>query len=156
MDQVDAEKRSAIMRSVRSKNTKPEVALRSALHSLGYRFRLHAKELPGRPDIVFRKAKACIFVHGCFWHRHGCPKTTTPKSNEEFWNSKFEANIFRDAKSVDLLLSTGWRVLVVWECGLSNKGIAEECMSHVTQWLSGNDTFSEYPSAIPVARNPAF
>ncbi|WP_339160526.1 very short patch repair endonuclease [Methylobacterium bullatum] len=155
MDQVDAEKRSAIMRSVHSKNTKPEVALRSALHAKGYRFRLHAKDLPGRPDVVFRKRKACIFVHGCFWHRHGCSKTTSPKSNAAFWNSKFEANVARDARSIELLMQSGWRVLVIWECGISRKGISDECISHVTEWLGGAETFSEYPPTTGIVRPAA-
>ncbi|WP_434617399.1 very short patch repair endonuclease [Azospirillum sp. B2RO_4] len=109
--------RSALMARIGSKNTKPEMVVRRLLHALGYRFRLHAKELPGRPDIVFRSKKKAIFVHGCFWHRHsGCSKSTTPKTRTEFWSSKFDANINRDLRNQKDLEKIGWDYLVVWEC----------------------------------------
>ena len=109
--------RAALMSRVRSKNTKPEVLVRSALHGLGYRFRLHQGNLPGRPDIVLPKYKTAIFVHGCFWHRHkGCPKTTTPKTRVDFWEDKFAANITRDRRNEEALCAAGWQVLVIWEC----------------------------------------
>jgi len=156
MDRVDAEKRSAIMRSVRQRNTTPELALRSALHARGLRYRLHAKELRGRPDIVFPKYRTCIFVHGCFWHRHGCAKTTTPKSNVPFWTDKFEANVKRDRRAVSELLNAGWRVLTIWECGLSGKGTAEACADHVADWLRGLEIEGEYPLApLPRSREEA-
>ena len=145
MDRVDAAKRSAIMRSVRSKDTKPEMALRSALHARGLRFRLHAKLLPGRPDIVLPRWRACIFVHGCFWHRHGCSMTTTPKSNFEFWNAKFAANQDRDRRAVEALSGSGWRALTVWQCGLTGNGSVEACATFVMDWLSGSNSVSEYP-----------
>ncbi|WP_211236919.1 very short patch repair endonuclease [Chitinimonas koreensis] len=105
------------MRAVRRTNTKPELAARQTLHSLGLRFRLHRKDLPGTPDIVLPKFRTVIFVHGCFWHRHtGCRLTTTPKSNYEFWQRKFEANIERDKRNEAQLEELGWRTLVVWEC----------------------------------------
>lgn len=94
---------------------------------MGYRFRLHAKELPGRPDIVFRPRKKVIFVHGCFWHRHaGCRKTTTPKTRKDFWQEKFSANQDRDARVQMELMSLGWRYLVVWECEVSNEETLKE------------------------------
>jgi DNA mismatch endonuclease (patch repair protein) len=147
MDRVDATKRSAIMRSVRSKDTKPEMALRSALHARGLRFRLHAKLLAGRPDIVLPRWRACIFVHGCFWHRHGCSMTTTPKSNEGFWNAKFETNRERDRRAVETLSGAGWRVLTVWQCGLTGKGSVETCAAFVMEWLARAEPVSEFPSA---------
>ena len=109
------------MSRIRSKDTAPEVALRRALHALGFRFRIHRKDLPGKPDIVLPRHRVVIFVHGCFWHRHaGCRIATTPKSNTEFWVEKFERNVARDARSIDLLKAQGWRVIVAWECELAS------------------------------------
>nr|WP_244997669.1 DNA mismatch endonuclease Vsr [Pseudomonas viridiflava] len=109
------------MSRIRGKNTRPEVKLRKALHRLGMRYRLHGAGLPGKPDIVFARYKAIIFVHGCFWHRHpGCSIATTPKSNTDFWLDKFQKNIARDAKAVETLKLLGWHVLVIWECNLSS------------------------------------
>lgn len=145
MDRVDATKRSAIMRSVRSKDTKPELALRSALHALGLRYRLHAKDMPGRPDIVFPKWRACLFVHGCFWHRHGCSMTTTPRSNAEFWQAKFVANVIRDGRANEALANQGWRVFTVWQCGITGRGKVESCARFVRTWLAGDERLGEYP-----------
>ena len=105
------------MRAVKSKNTGPEQIVRSAAHRLGLRFRLYDKKLPGKPDIVLRKWKTVVFVNGCFWHRHeGCTKASTPKSNVEFWNSKFKANVERDRKNYAELERLGWKVVVIWQC----------------------------------------
>lgn len=145
MDHVDLTKRSAMMRSVGQKNTKPEVTLRSALHARGLRFRLHVKGLRGRPDIVFPKYGTCVFVHGCFWHRHGCSKSTTPKSNVDFWQEKFRANVARDRRAIVELIDTGWRVLTVWECGILGKGKANEAAAVIQSWLAGSDREGEYP-----------
>jgi len=110
-DTFTKEKRSEIMSSVRSTNTKPEIAIRRWLHNKGYRFRLHKKDLPGKPDIVLNKLKTVINVHGCFWHRHnGCKHTTTPKTNIEYWQNKFERNIQRDKLNNKKLESNGWKV----------------------------------------------
>lgn len=109
------------MRSVKGTNTRPEVAVRKSLFERGYRYRTHAKGLPGTPDIVFTARAVAIFVHGCFWHRHpGCPKTTTPKTRVEFWQNKFLANQRRDAESRDRLSDMGWRVIEVWECDVKS------------------------------------
>ena len=108
--------RSYAMSRVRGRDTKPELVVRRLLNRMGYRFRLQAKELPGRPDIVFRPRQKAIFVHGCFWHRHGCQKTTTPKSNVAFWDAKFARNVERDSNAVNDLEAAGWGVMVVWEC----------------------------------------
>lgn len=113
--------RSAQMRLIRSKGTKPELAVRRALFSLGYRFRLHSTKLDGKPDLVFPGRKKVIFIHGCFWHRHeGCKKTRTPKSNLAYWEAKFLANINRDARVQAHLQEMGWRFFIVWERELTN------------------------------------
>lgn len=114
-------KRSALMASVRQKDTGPELVVRRCLHRLGFRFRLHRRDLPGTPDIVFPSPKKVIFVHGCFWHRHdGCRKATTPKTRTAFWMEKFEANKERDRCKSSQLDALGWNSLVVWECETKN------------------------------------
>lgn len=117
VDRIGAEHRSWNMSRIRGRDTKPELLVRSLLHRLGYRFRLHRKDLPGKPDIVFPGRDAIIFVHGCFWHRHkGCPETTTPKTRTAFWRKKFAGNVERDAKAQRQLRRMGWRVKVIWQC----------------------------------------
>lgn len=127
-----------MMSSIRGKNTRPELALRALLFAKGLRYRLHVRELPGSPDIVFPKYKAVVFVHGCFWHRHeGCRYTTTPKANEEFWSRKFKENVARDARHVGQLREQSWRVAVVWECALRRS--AESTAQAVEEWLRGDE-----------------
>ena len=134
MDIMSAEKRSMLMSKIRSKNTKPEMQVRSLLHALGYRFRLHRKDLPGSPDIVLPGRKTVIFVHGCFWHRHeGCPKTTMPATNRERWEIKFKKNTERDQCSQDALRQMGWRVVIVWECEVNN---SEKLVEIITSKLA--------------------
>lgn len=112
-----SEKRSAIMRAVPRKDSKPEILVRRTLHALGYRFRLHARQLPGTPDIVLPKYRIAIFVHGCFWHRHeGCRLSSTPRTRADFWQAKFDRNVARDRAATSALEAIGWRVLIVWEC----------------------------------------
>ena len=109
------------MSRIRSGNTKPELLVRSLLHRMGYRFRLHQKDLPGKPDIVLPKYKTVIFVHGCFWHRHeNCKYAYMPKSRQKFWNNKFKTNIERDKKVNQQLKNLGWKVNIIWECELSD------------------------------------
>jgi DNA mismatch endonuclease, patch repair protein len=118
-DSLTSERRSWNMSRIRGRDTAPEVRLRSLLHRAGYRFRLHDRKLPGRPDIVLPKYRAMIFVHGCFWHRHeGCINATTPSTRPEFWNAKFEGNVARDRTNAERLSDLGWQVIVVWECDL--------------------------------------
>lgn len=106
------------MSRVRARDTKPELIVRSTIHSLGYRFRLHRKDLPGRPDVVLPRHRLAVFVHGCFWHRHAkCRYAYTPKSNVGFWLKKFQRNVARDVEVRRTLRRHGWRVLVIWECG---------------------------------------
>lgn len=118
MDHVDSAKRSEIMAAVRSVGSGPEMQLRRMLHAAGYRYALHRADLPGKPDLVFASRKKTIFVHGCFWHRHGCRFTTTPKTHGEFWESKFAANRARDRRTLRALSTLGWKSLVVWQCQL--------------------------------------
>ena len=117
MDTLSREKRSWNMSRIRSKDTGPEKVVRSLLHRLGYRFRLHDNALPGRPDIVLAKYRTAIFVHGCFWHRHlGCRYAYSPKSRCDFWLGKFEKNVQNDQHNIHQLIKLGWRVEVIWEC----------------------------------------
>lgn len=139
-DTLTPQQRSERMSRIRSKDTKPELALRSALHQLGFRFRLDAKDLPGRPDIVLPRYRTVIFVHGCFWHRHpGCSIATTPKSNTEFWLDKFGRNTARDKKASEALIALGWRVFVVWECDLKPAGRARERGEELARAIRGDD-----------------
>ena len=118
IDRVNQATRSRIMQAVRTKNTGPELAVRSLLHRMGYRFRLHRKDLPGTPDIVFPKCRVVVFVHGCFWHAHGCSKGKLPNSRQEYWVPKLAANRLRDARHVRELEAEGWHVEIVWQCQL--------------------------------------
>lgn len=123
MDVVDKATRSRMMSGIRGKDTKPELRVRSHLHRTGLRYRLHAK-LPGKPDLVFPKHRTVVFVHGCFWHRHeNCRYSTTPQSNADFWQTKFAANVKRDALVQEQLTALGWRVLVVWGCQTSKEDL---------------------------------
>lgn len=116
-DHLSAEKRSWNMSRIRAKDTKPELTVRSLLHCIGYRFRLHRRDLPGRPDIVLPKYRTVIFVHGCFWHRHiGCRFSNLPKSRQDYWTEKLEGNVRRDRRHQRNLRKQGWKVLIVWEC----------------------------------------
>lgn len=109
--------RSANMARIGAKDTKPELIVRRLLHSLGYRYRLHRRDLPGTPDICFPSRKKVIFVHGCFWHRHdGCKRTTTPKTRTSFWENKFQQNVVRDRENLESLSDLEWEAIVVWEC----------------------------------------
>ncbi len=132
-DIVSKETRSRMMSGIRGKDTRPEMLVRRRLHSLGFRFRLHAKTLPGRPDLVLPKYRTVIFVHGCFWHRHAdCKYATSPRSNQKFWQDKFESNIKRDKSAVNELLGFGWRIIVIWECSMRNKADSD----HYIDWLA--------------------
>lgn len=119
MDCLTRKHRSWNMSRIRGQDTQPERAVRSLLHSLGFRFRLHSKQLPGRPDIVLPKYRSVVLVHGCFWHRHPhCPFAYTPKSRTDFWASKFAENVARDGRTAAALRKAGWKVIIVWECEL--------------------------------------
>lgn len=127
VDFVSSAKRANIMRGSRSSNTKPEMRVRTLLHSLGYRYRLHDKYLPGKPDLVFLGRRKVIFVHGCFWHQHdddSCQIVRRPSSNTAFWNAKFEQNRARDVRNLLELDRLGWDALTLWECELNGEGLA--------------------------------
>ncbi len=120
------------MAAVPQRNSKPEIVVRQALHRRGHRYRLHGKSLPGRPDFYFPRARVAVFVNGCFWHRHeGCPRTTTPKNNYDFWQKKFAANIARDQRNYAALRELGWEPVIVWECEIKRDPSA--AADHVEQ-----------------------
>jgi DNA mismatch endonuclease (patch repair protein) len=126
-----------MMAGIKGANTKPERNLRAALHARGFRYRLHAKDIVGRPDLVFPKYRAVVFVHGCFWHRHkGCRYATTPATRPEFWRAKFAANVDRDKRVEGELLLSGWRVATVWECALRLP--QEQAVDAVAEWLKSS------------------
>lgn len=135
-DIVDKQTRSRMMAGIKGKDTKPELVLRRALHARGFRYRLHSKTVPGRPDLVLSKHQAIVFVHGCFWHRHeGCRYTTTPSTRPEFWQAKFDANVARDRTVYDLQLDAGWRVATVWECALRRTDQTAFAANLLAVWL---------------------
>jgi len=137
-DIVDSQTRSRMMAGIRGKDTKPELVLRRSLHALGFRYRLHAKGIPGKPDLVLPKYKTVIFVHGCFWHRHpGCRYTSIPTTRPEFWASKFSANVARDSAVRSALLLAGWRVATIWECALRTEAGVAAVRDVVSGWLQG-------------------
>jgi DNA mismatch endonuclease (patch repair protein) len=126
-DNLTAQQRSRNMSRVKGRDTKPELLVRSVVHRLGYRFRLHGKELPGRPDLVLPRHRKVIFVHGCFWHGHaGCRRAARPSTNREFWDRKIEGNVARDAANTKALRRAGWKVLVVWQCALKDRARLEK------------------------------
>lgn len=145
MDTVDRHTRSRIMAAVGQKNTGAEMKLRRALHRSGLRYRLHDRKLPGSPDLVLPRFHAVVFVHGCYWHAHGCHRSTVPKSRKVFWTEKFDANRERDERNIASLLEEGWRVLIVWECTLVGRTAMppEEVAQHVEAWLMGDEMIKE-------------
>lgn len=146
-DVVDKETRSRMMAGIRGKHTQPEMAVRRFLHSKGFRYRLHRKDLPGQPDLVLPRFRLAVFVHGCFWHRHsGCFYSRLPSTRHEFWQQKLDGNARRDERQILLLFQMGWRVLVVWECGLRHSKAQLEGL----ELLVRSDTrYMEWPSAPP-------
>ncbi len=137
-DVVDAATRSRMMAGIRGKDTAPEMLIRRGLHSRGFRFRLHAADLPGKPDLVFPGRRAVVFVHGCFWHGHDCHLFKWPGSRVEFWQEKIGRNVSRDQAAVEALLSVGWRVLTIWECALKGRARRPlaDVLDNAAAWLS--------------------
>jgi DNA mismatch endonuclease (patch repair protein) len=137
-DIVDQETRSRMMSGIRAKNTRPELFLRKGLHALGFRYRLHVPNIPGKPDIVFSKYEAIVVVHGCYWHGHNCRYFKWPKSNQDFWKEKITSNKTRDLRDLKMQQQLGWRVLVVWECAVRRS--LRECdfdvVDLVAQWIA--------------------
>lgn len=144
-DIVSKEKRSQMMSGIKGKNTKPELFIRKGLHRLRYRFSLHRRDLPGKPDLVFAKHNAVIFVHGCFWHQHDCRLFKWPSSNVEFWQKKLERNVQLDAKSIKALQEAGWRVCVIWECAIrgAKEKVLSEVLNECSDWLISEKKYLE-------------
>jgi DNA mismatch endonuclease (patch repair protein) len=153
-DVLTTEQRRLNMSRIRSKDTKPELLLRRGLHARGLRFRLHRKDLPGRPDMVFPHYRAAVLVHGCFWHGHDCPLFKPPATRREFWEAKIKGNQARDARDLAGLAAAGWRPLVVWECALKGpmRLPADSVLADIVSWLASNaptSTMQGYRPIVP-------
>jgi len=135
-DFLSTAERSVRMALIKGKNTTPELMLRSALHKSGFRFRLHDRDLPGKPDIVMPRFKTIIFVNGCFWHGHHCQKDRAPVTNSNYWLNKILANRKRDAKNIHELRALGWRVIVVWECTIRTKNSLQKTVNYICNRLA--------------------
>ena len=136
-----------MMSGIRGWNTKPEIIVRKALFSAGFRFRLHRNDLPGRPDVVLPGRRVVVFVHGCFWHAHrGCRYAKTPASRRAFWEAKLAANLERDTRVIEALLAEGWRVLVVWECATRSAEAREAMPELLRCWIDGTEVSGEFCS----------
>lgn len=141
MDIVSPEKRSKMMSGIRSKDTKPEIKIRKALYSRGYRYRLHSNKVHGKPDIIMKKYNAVIFIHGCFWHGHDCPLFRLPKTRTTFWENKINSNKERDSNVFSLLREEGWRIATIWECSMRGRGKMEidELMDRLIEWIDSDE-----------------
>ncbi|MAE50877.1 MAG: very short patch repair endonuclease [Micavibrio sp.] len=148
-DIVSPQKRSEMMSGIRGKNTKPEHFIRKTLHAKGFRFRLHRKDLPGKPDLVLSKYRTVIFVHGCFWHGHDCHLFKWPKSRPDFWRAKISKNQENDEKALVALKKDNWRILVIWECAIKGKERIEpeSIMKTMVNWLKSDGEFLEIRGA---------
>ncbi len=148
MDIVTKQTRSRYMAGIKSKDTRPEVRIRKELHQRGYRYRLHSGKLPGKPDVVLKKHKAVVLVNGCFWHIHGCKLFKFPQSRTEFWKEKLEGNAKRDQRNQMLLNQEGWRVFVIWECGVKSKKqlVVEQAVDAFEAWLDTDEVNGQYPA----------
>lgn len=144
-DIVDKATRSAMMSGIRNKNTRPELLVRTALFARGYRYRLHASNLVGKPDMIFPKYKALIFIHGCFWHAHHCHLFKWPSTREVFWREKITSNQVRDEKNQALLLADGWRIGIIWECALKGKHRRDlpHVIDMIDRWLHSDEMLLE-------------
>ncbi len=144
-DVVDTATRSRMMAGIKGKNTMPELQVRRFLHAKGFRYRLHDRSLPGRPDLVFPRRHAVILVHGCFWHGHDCRFFKWPATRPEFWREKISDNRERDKRDICRLKNLGWRVLIIWECAVKTapKTRVVDTLEAVVEWLNGDETFSE-------------
>lgn len=144
VDVVDSATRSRMMSGIRGRNTKPEILIRSLLHRQGFRFRLHVRDMPGKPDIVLPRYRAVVFVHGCFWHGHNCPLFKLPGTRPDFWSEKIERNQNNDNRAKAALLADGWRVGVIWECALRGAGKNIEGVAQsLAEWLRSDTTLIE-------------
>lgn len=150
-DNLDKATRSRIMAAIRSTDTRPELVVRRGLHARGFRFRLHGKGLPGRPDLVLRRYRTVVFVHGCFWHGHDCRLFRMPRTRTEYWEAKIRRNRERDAETAASLGAAGWRCLTVWECGVQNlKGEdLAAVLDRIAGWILGSAETGEVTGAAP-------
>ena len=148
VDVVDASTRSRMMSGIKGKDTRQEVEIRKRLFALGFRYRLHEKKLPGKPDMVFPRYKAVIFIHGCFWHVHDCHLFKWPTSRKAFWKKKLQGNRARDIENIEELKKLGWRILVIWECAYRKKGKTREIeidriVIKGVKWLKSKSKYRE-------------
>lgn len=144
VDIVDSATRSRMMSSIRGRNTKPEILIRSLLHRQGFRFRLHVRDMPGKPDIVLPRYNTVLFVHGCFWHGHNCPLFKLPGTRPDFWREKIERNRINDSRVEKALRANGWRVGVIWECALRGAGKNTEGVAQsLAEWLRSDTPWIE-------------
>lgn len=144
VDVVDISVRSRMMSGIRGRDTRPEMVVRRALFSVGFRYRLHRRDLPGAPDVALGGRKVAIFVHGCFWHRHGgCRYAKLPATRPEFWKAKLEGNVERDARAIEALRAMGWRVLIVWECAIRNKETLSILPETLSDWIKSDVPLGE-------------
>ena len=146
VDVVSKEKRSRMMSGIKGKNTKPERQIARMLHASGLRYRLHRKDLPAKPDLVFPKYRAVVLVHGCFWHGHDCHLFKMPQTRTEFWRTKISSNQVRDKQQIEQLIDDGWRVMVVWECAIKGKARLEESAlaEAMADWIKRGDKYVEF------------
>ncbi|HPM75764.1 MAG TPA: very short patch repair endonuclease [bacterium] len=153
MDFVDTKTRSRMMSTVRGKDTQPELEIRRSLFAMGFRYRLHRTDLPGKPDLVFPKYSAVLFIHGCFWHQHGCKRSSLPKTRRSWWKEKLERNHERDEEVVRVLNDGGWRVLLIWECsfrrtGINRRAALDEVVHTAVDFLHSETQLLEIPDTI--------
>src|SRR5258706_9509989 len=147
VDVFDRATRSRVMAAIRSRDTTPERVLRSFLHSRGFRFRLHVRDLPGRPDIVLARHRVAVFAHGCFWHRHtSCALAATPSTNKAFWKKKLEGNRARDQRQIAALRAGGWRVAIFWECGARKGNVDVRAAKALEKWIWRGGAYKEFPA----------
>jgi DNA mismatch endonuclease (patch repair protein) len=143
---INKDVRSRMMASIKGRNTKPERQVRKLLHRLGFRFRLHARELPGRPDVVLPKHDLAVFVHGCFWHQHkNCRFAVMPKTNLSFWSQKLNGNLRRDEAAIEQLRKLGWRTLIIWECALKSEESLLRLPAQLSRFIPSHQRRAEIP-----------
>jgi DNA mismatch endonuclease, patch repair protein len=152
--EVAKEVRARMMSAVRGKDTKPELAVRRGLHALGFRYSLHSRKLAGRPDLVLPKYRAAVWIHGCFWHGHGCQDCRPARSRTEFWGPKVARTRERDAEAIGAALKAGWRCLVIWECSLKPGDVAAT-VSRVAEWLRGDGQLGEFEGSLSGSSAPS-
>lgn len=157
-DVVDSATRSRMMAGIQGKNTSPELLIRKALHARGFRFRIHAKHLPGKPDLVLKKYSTVIFIHGCFWHGHDCRYFKVPKTRPEFWLEKIAKNRARDLAQITVLEAEGWKVLVIWECAVRHmkKHSSTLLIDLIDDWLKSSSEYLQLDEVTLTSSSESF